>query len=160
MRLGLAGRHMAPWVLAGALLAGRPALAQEKIAPSRTYGATYVPTLKEHPDRNFGLPTFGRKDSGMPEQRGLNADAEPPARPGQPKPEEGPLPERASAAALPAPRSRPGSDVVPSSSSQPDFFAPDTDFDLPKPGSHDSTDTPLFTTQDGAGARDRTDSGD
>lgn len=164
MRSRMVGLCFVAPVLAGVsmMVLCDQAQAQDKIAPSRSYGANYVTTLKQRPEKEFGLPAFGRKSSGMLEQKALNADTPPPERPGQPKTETNAMGDdgRTSAAALPAPQARPGADAVPSSAQQPDFFASSTDFGLRKPGRGDTYDTPLFTTQDEAGPADDAKQGD
>lgn len=146
-------------VTAGAaLLWAGAAVAQNKIAPTRTYGtetngSTYITTLKEHPDKNFGLPTFGTRGAEMPQQKPFSSKA--PAgggetatggamTPGAPSPDLGmPVP------GTPDPV-MPGAETAGASSAPMDFFPPTTEFQLPKrnQAAASDTDTPLYTTQD------------
>jgi hypothetical protein len=157
-------------VLAGLVLApAGMASAQEKIAPTRTYGAdrnygqdtgkTYMTRSKEAPDRNYGTPAFGRKDALIPQQKPspANQEANAPTGPLQndtvsPAPGTG---AGVNAESFGLPDLAPNHEGVPpaSPSTGTDFFAHTTEFDLPKPGTDaDAADTPLYTTNDPAAA--------
>jgi hypothetical protein len=74
-----------------ALLAAIPALAQQRIAPTRTYGEdqayqTYeTPKYRPAPptplEKNYGLPTFGMQGAELPQQRTQAPKAKPPVPP-------------------------------------------------------------------------------
>jgi hypothetical protein len=71
-----------------ALLAATPALAQQRIAPSRTYGqdqAYETPKYRPAPstplEKNYGLPSFGMQGSELPQQRTQAPKVKPPVPP-------------------------------------------------------------------------------
>ncbi|HEX2939818.1 MAG TPA: hypothetical protein VHO91_02150 [Rhodopila sp.] len=158
---------LAPLLGGAVLLWAGSAVAQQKIAPTRTYGtgpdgANYLTTLKEHPDKNFGLPTFGQRGAEMPKQlplggsatgqqtatRNATPDAAAPTPDlGMPAPGDGP-----GGAPGAAGGGMPGAGAAGGASAPMDFFPSTTEeFQLPKQkqAAAAGMDTPLYTTQDG-----------
>jgi hypothetical protein len=136
--------------LAGVLLAGSAQAQAQKIAPSRTYGGPVDLAPKEYTapprsslDKSFGLPTFGRPEANMPQQRTL---ATPKAAPDDRTPD------------FLVPNTAPNAVVAPFEApdrpdSMPDVFARETGANDPlpselnrRPAGSATMDTPLFTT--------------
>jgi hypothetical protein len=144
--VGLAG-------LAG-MTAG-PAVAQQLIAPSRSYG-TYAPP-KSTLEKGYGLPTFGTPGAMEPKQKTMEPK---PVQPEQPDPFR-----PSTTLGTAAPQSSGTPDffaAAPSanSSDTPDFFQSTPDAALPKariskPGTA-TGETPLFTTTQGMSGDDTT----
>jgi hypothetical protein len=146
----------ASWMLAAlAALAAGPAVAQQLIAPSRSYG-TYA-TPKSSLEKGYGLPTFGTPGAMEPKQKTMEPK---PVQPEQPDPFR-----PSTTLGTAEPRSSGTPDffaAAPStdSSDTPNFFQSTPDTALPKaPKSKPGTaamETPLFTTTQGMSGDDST----
>ena len=148
-----------------AILPAGMAAAQDKIAPTRTYGgdrnygkefgATYSNKSRLPPEKGFGLPSMARPGAGPEQQQGLVKGATAPTNP-LPNDAATPTPNEAKgsdANTFGLPELAPNHEGTPpaSPSSNTDFFAHTTEFDLPKTGSDTGTsDTPLYTTREPA----------
>jgi hypothetical protein len=154
---------LAPVIAVASLLVvpAGTAMAQDKIAPTRTYGrdanygkdfgAVYTNKSKQAPDKSFGLPTAARPNAMPEQQQELVKGSAPPTHP---LPNDNASPTTggnadANASSFGLPDLAPNHEAVPPAapSANPDFFARTNEFDLPRTtGDTSGEETSMFTT--------------